>query len=126
MNKDNNNKDNNNKDNNNNNNNNKKYKGEYRHVIGGHPNLRVKIGTNQEKYYFSVMPCKLLSDGCSEDDIQNVEKKFYISPRHYPEYEEMMKSETGKNIIKKWERKQSELYDKKTKNDLQKNYIHVN
>lgn len=69
----------------------------YAPVIGGGPNLKVRVGSFDEYKYFSVMPC------LKGEAAKHAEKIFYLSPKFYPGYEQMMSTEKGRKIIRDWE-----------------------
>ena len=73
----------------------------YASVIGGEPNLKVKVGSLEELKYFSVMPCLKGEAG------KHSEKVFYLSPKFYPGYENMMATENGRRKIQEWEERRA-------------------
>lgn len=77
----------------------------YAPVIGGN-GLKVKVGSYDEYKYFSVIPCLKGEEG------KNAEKIFFLSPKLYPGYKQMMSTENGRNIIKNWEERKK-LYENK-------------
>ena len=87
------------------------YKIKAQEVIGCQ-GLTVVPGTPEEDFYFTVMPSCSHNSSNSMKNIKNQKKVFYLTPRHYPGYSELMTTEAGKKIIGKWEKKQ-------TKKDLE-------
>jgi hypothetical protein len=65
---------------------------------------KVRVGSLDELKYFCVMPLTL--SGCG--DHKGPKKVFYLSPKYYPGYEELISTDKGKRIVSIWQRRQDE------------------
>ena len=94
------------------------YKIKSQEVVGC-PGLTVRPGTTDEKFYFSVMPAKSYDsipspNGVSVHNLKNPKKIFYLTPKNYPGYDELVATESGKKIVQDWWKRQKLYKDLET------------
>lgn len=101
----------------------KKIKTGYAPVIGDFTRT-VKLGSKEELLYFRVSSCSTRREQ-SENERNNTNKLFYLSPECYPGYEKMMETENGRKIISDWRKKQAETLEEMKKRTIKRGYIIV-
>ena len=83
--------------------------------VVGCEGLSIVPGSSEESLYFSVMPTDYVTTASKVpketqlSSLKNVKKVFYLTPRDYPGYSQMMATAEGKKIIEIWWKRQDEL-----------------
>ena len=84
----------------------------YSPVIGD-PDVYVKRGTFDELLYFKVKPSAELN------------KIFYLTPSHYPGYNDLIESDYGRYVVKEWEKNVEKYMYVRNRKNLQSDYVNV-